>query len=72
MQNHIIEEIREDHPQWPDLLTFLEDNDLLRNGVLAKGADKEDRCLIAASLNGSIVGLLMFLRSGQAMLVRWD
>ena len=61
MRDYTIEEIREDHPKWADLLTFIEDNDLLRNGVLAKGADKSDRCLIMASMNSTIVGLLMFL-----------
>ena len=56
-----IEQIDEAHQRWVELTHLIEANGLVRNGVYAEGADKADRCLLAASVNREIVGFLMFL-----------
>ncbi len=53
-----IERIDEGHPRWTDLTAFIEAHGLSRNGVYA---EKSARCLLAASVEGRIVGFLMFL-----------
>ena len=57
----VIDQIDEPHARWQELRNFIDVNGLVRNGVFAEGADKSDRCLLAASSDGSIVGFLMFL-----------
>ena len=56
-----IEQIDEPHQKWNELNQFIEANGLVRNGVYAEGADKADRCLLAASVKREIIGFLMFL-----------